>query len=120
MSLRPTEAQLGSGDRNERQAALAAQSRADAAARRQEKACQLRAAESAERRQATEALAAGKCPKCGLPLAAFAVQSRKVGNTAKRAVVGGVVLGPAGALIGGATGKKRTVSCVNCGYEISK
>lgn len=56
-----------------------------------------------------------KCPRCTSNKLQY-VERKKVGI--KRAVVGSVIAGPAGAVMGGLTGKGKGIyKCLNCGNE---
>jgi DNA-directed RNA polymerase subunit RPC12/RpoP len=56
-----------------------------------------------------------KCPRCTSNKLQY-VERKKVGL--KRAVVGSVIAGPAGAVMGGLTGKGKGIyKCLNCGNE---
>lgn len=53
----------------------------------------------------------GRCPMCNYPLS-----TRKSGLSAGKAAAGGILAGPAGAIIGASMGKKEYY-CPSCGYK---
>lgn len=53
----------------------------------------------------------GRCPKCNYPLS-----TRKSGLSAGKAAAGGILAGPAGAIVGASIGKKEYY-CPSCGYR---
>ncbi len=62
------------------------------------------------------------CPACGASLEwkLVATDTYKDGISGKKAVLGGVLFGPAGAILGGLSGKKkqsRTYVCTKCGFS---
>lgn len=58
------------------------------------------------------------CPVCHSIVKWKKVDVTHKGISAGKAVVGGLVLGPVGAIVGGALGKKReTYVCRKCGFN---
>lgn len=53
------------------------------------------------------------CPKCKSTSLTYQNKKLSVG----RAVVGGAIMGPVGAAVGGLTSKKGYVKCLNCGHK---
>lgn len=64
------------------------------------------------------------CPICKYAIMSLVSSTEtKGGVSAGKAVAGGFLFGPVGALLGGVSGKKqtyRTYRCSKCGYEITK
>ena len=59
-----------------------------------------------------------KCPKCRSANTIKPMGERTGGFSGKKAVVGGLLLGPLG-IAAGALGKKKVMyQCTNCGYTI--
>lgn len=53
------------------------------------------------------------CPKCHSTHVQFIVKKLSVG----RAVVGGAIAGPTGAILGGLSSKKGKLKCLKCGHS---
>lgn len=54
-----------------------------------------------------------KCPKCGCDQ----LSANKKGFGLGKAIVGGVILGPAGALGGFVGSRKVQITCISCGHQ---
>ena len=56
------------------------------------------------------------CPVCGSKKWKY-VGEQKAGVSAGKAVLGGILFGPVGGLLGGLSGKKKSIyACPDCGF----